>query len=201
MGTPSITSVFLGADEIWFPSEYREYDASIYSWEIARGNQSVSDPYLNTWDGSYYGKYMFGAIRNCNIFLENISDLSKVPDLTLDERKRWIAEAEFLKAYYHYTLLKMYGPIPITDKNIDIAANPEAVKVKRMPFDSCVNYIANLLDTAAAGLPDIIANPTTEMGRATSVIAKAVKAKLLVLAASPLFNGNPDYANFKDRIA
>ncbi|ANI89086.1 carbohydrate-binding protein SusD [Arachidicoccus ginsenosidimutans] len=197
-GNPEHNVGFLGADEIWFPSEYREYDATIYSWEIARGNQSVSDPYVNTWDGAYYGKYMFGAIRNCNIFLDNISDLSKVPDLGLDERKRWIAEAKFLKAYYHYILLRMYGPIPITDKNIDVSAEPEDVKVKRQTFDSCVNYIANLLDTAAAGLPAIISNQTTELGRATSVIAKAVKAKLLVLAASPLFNGNPDYANFKN---
>ncbi|PIH03777.1 hypothetical protein CS542_02000 [Pedobacter sp. IW39] len=49
---------------------------------------------------------MFRSIRICNIMLENID---KPIDLSASEKKRWIAETKFLKAYYHYTLFRMYG--------------------------------------------------------------------------------------------
>ncbi|MCH5716465.1 RagB/SusD family nutrient uptake outer membrane protein [Niabella hibiscisoli] len=131
--------------------------------------------------------------------MENVKDLSKVRDLRLDERTRWIAEVTFLKAYYHYYLLRMYGPIPLVDVNIDISAPEEEVRIKRKPFDECVNYISDLLDQAAPNLPSVILDRTTELGRITRPIALAIKAKLWLMAASPLFNGNPDYTSFKDK--
>lgn len=196
-GQPLSNVGFLAGDEMWIPYSQRELVS--YAWQIARGNQGISDPYMNYWDGRYQGGEMFEGIRNCNIFIENVSDLSKVPDLGVDERARWIAEAEFLKAFYHYTLWRMYGPIPIVDKNLEISASAEEVKVKRAPSDSCVSYISNLLDKAAAKLPSVILDRNTELGRITKSIALAVKAKLLVTAASPLYNGNKDYANYKDK--
>ena len=142
---------------------------------------------------------MYKAIRDCNIFLENVTDKSKIPDLSPDMRDRWIGEATFLKAYYHFVLLRAYGPIPIIDKNLPINATIEETRVKRQPVDTVVNYIANLLDEAATTLPPTIRNKSTELGRITKAIALSIKARLLVTAASPLFNGNPDYASFKDK--
>lgn len=189
---------FLGGDEIWFPLEYREFDATLWNWEIARGNQNVNTPYVNYWDGDRYGIKAFEAIRQCNIFLENISDLKKAPDLSLSERERWLGEVKFLKAYYHFLLLRMYGAIPLADVNIPVSAAPADVKVSRVPFDSCVNYIVKLLDESAAVLPALIADRSNELGRITSPIAKAIKARVLVTAASPLFNGNGDLAGSKN---
>lgn len=71
---------------------------------------------------------MFAAIRHCNIFLEN----AHVPrDIIEEERQQWIAEVKFLKAYYHFFLLRLYGPIPLIKENIPLSANPEEVKVFR----------------------------------------------------------------------
>src|SRR3546814_11489600 len=56
-------------------------------------------PYLDYWDGGNGGRSMFEAIRDCNTFLENIHS---VPDMEEPEKKRWIAEVKFLKAYYHW---------------------------------------------------------------------------------------------------
>ena len=137
------------------------------------------------------------GIRHCNIFLENMKDLNNVPDISLSERERWIGEVEFLKAYYHYYMLRMYGPIPIVDQSYGL--DVEDQMQKRMPVDDCVNYISNLLDVAIPKLPPRIVEENTQLGRITQPIAYAVKAKLLVMAASPLFNGNPDYATFKDK--
>ena len=195
---PQANVGFLGGDEIWFPNEYREFDQTIWSWEIARGRQNSNTPYENYWDGEYYGRDMFEAIRQCNIFIENVSDLSKVPDIKIDERERWLGEVKFLKAYYHYLLLRMYGAIPIVDVNIPVSASPADVKVSRVPFDSCVNYIVKLLDEATKPLPKVILDRNNELGRITQPIVMAVKAKVLLTAASPLFNGNTDLVSTKN---
>lgn len=172
--------------------------------QIPRGGQNTSDPIANYWDGTRDGSInssgagMFKAIRDCNVFLENIGDYSKVPDLDIDTRVRWIAEANFLKAYYHFILFRAYGPIPIIDKNLPVSTPLSQTQVKRQSVDSVVNYIANLLDTSAAHLPATILNVASELGRITKPIALSLKAKLLVYAASPLFNGNGDFASFKN---
>lgn len=183
-----------GGDEIWYYS-YIFTDANPAAFRIALGEQNITNPYLNFWDGTQYGSPLFRALRDCNIFLENINT---VPDMTEVEKRRWSAEVKFLKAYYHFWLLRCYGPIPLIKENLPISATPEEVRVTRRPVDECVAYIAELLDEAADDLPDIIAYELEELGRATKPMAKAVKAQLLVMAASPLFNGNPDYAQIRN---
>ncbi|SEA07245.1 Starch-binding associating with outer membrane [Arachidicoccus rhizosphaerae] len=172
--------------------------------QMPRGAQNTADPIANLWDGyrdgvmNSSGKGMFRAIRDCNIFIDNVSDQTKIPDLDIDTRIRWIAEAKFLKAYYHFLLFRAYGPIPIIDKNLPIDAPLKETQVKRQPVDSVVNYIADLLDTAAKNLPAMIYSEASELGRITKPIALGLKARLLVTAASPLYNGNTDYAGFTD---
>ncbi len=89
-----------GSDEIWQYYITREWDRFITftGSRIRRGEQNVTSPIYNNWDGR-----LFVGIRDCNIFLENIH---KVRDVEAFQRDRWIAEAKFLKAYYHYLLMK-----------------------------------------------------------------------------------------------
>lgn len=195
-GEPSGNIGMTAGDEIWLnmpnhvPSPAWDY--------IAKGVRSADRSQPDWWKGSDYAFSLFMGIRDCNTFLENIEDTSKVADLTVDKRARWIAEAKFLKAYYHYYLLRTYGPIPIVDKNLPVSASPEAVQVKRQPFDDCVKYIVGLLDECNPGLPAVISNRQSELGRITKPINRAVKAQVLLLAASPLFNGNSDFSNYRD---
>lgn len=184
---PALTA----GDEIWLHNNYL-----MNGWMIAQGFQTVVDPYLNFWQGNRGGTDLYQGIRDCNIFLENVG---RVPDLDEFEKSRWIAEAKFLKAYYHYFLAKMYGPIPIKKENLPVNADPETVRVPREHVDTVFNYVVQLLDEAAIDLPDRIAAEATELGRITRPIALSIKAEVLVLAASPLFNGNPNYANFSDK--
>lgn len=179
---PAISS----GDEFWFPQV-----ASIAGWEPAKNNQNVVNPYLNYWDGFQGAKPLFEGLRTCNIFLENIA---KVPDLDEIERNRWIAEVKFLKAYYHFYLLRMYGPVPLIKENLPISAGVEEVQVYRHPVDECIDYIVELLDEATPDLPETFTNPSSEYGRINKAIALAVKAKVLITAASPLFNGNAEYS-------
>lgn len=176
----------LAGDEIWVNNFVSENWAGL---NIARGNQGVTNPFLDYW--SNYD--IFVAIRDCNIFLQNIN---KPEDLDPFERNRWIAEAKFLKAYYHFWLLRMYGPIPILRENISVSDNIENVRIERRPVDEVVNYIVKLLDEAITDLPLVIENRGEELGRATKSIAASIKARVLMTAASPIFNGNDYYSNF-----
>lgn len=165
-------------------------------FNLLRGTQTAANPGLNAWDGSEGSYSLWRSIRICNIMLENID---KPIDLGAAEKQRWIAETKFLKAYYHYVLFKMYGPIPLIKTNLAINSSTDEVRVKRAPVDETVDYIVSLLDEAIPGLPAAISSQATELGRVTSVIALSVKADVLATAASPLFNGNPDYISFKDK--
>lgn len=188
---PTANPGFLSGDEAWL--YYPAYNIDERAWEIARGNQNKVSPYLNYWDGSDGGQPLFRALRDCNIFLENVD---KVLDLDPFVKKRWVAEVKFLKAYYHFWLLRMYGPIPIIDKNLPISASVEEVKVERQPVDKIFEYIYSLINEAAPDLPVSIQDVGAELGRITQPIALAMKAKISVTAASPLFNGNTDYSGF-----
>lgn len=186
----SIPSFYAG-DEIWlYPNIGRE------GWEIALGNQNVVNPILNYWSGENSGRNLYRGIRECNIFLENIS---RVAEMSNYEKEQWSAEVKFLKAYYHFYLMRMYGPIPIMDENLPIDIEPKAIyTITRQPIDKIVDYIVNLLNEASGNLLDEVQFEVREKGRITKPIAKAFKARVLITAASPLFNGNTDYAHFKN---
>lgn len=186
------TLTFFGGDDLWTYSDADNYNRSP-GLRIAMGQQNTSNPYENYWDGN-----MFKAIRDCNIFIEEIEVNQRVPELDVISRNRWLAEAKFMKAYYHFLLFRMYGPIPIIDKNLPISSDVDEVAVKRDPVDDVVNYLSNLLDEAAENLPERIDNSVEEDGRAIKSAAYMLKARVWLTAASPLFNGNSDYANFKD---
>ena len=85
-----------------------------------------------------YNKYkdFYTGIRVCNTYLEKINEHN---DLTLEESVRWTAEVNFLKAYYHFCLFRMYGAIVIADKNLEVSVDPEAMRLYREPVDVCVN--------------------------------------------------------------
>lgn len=181
-GDPNSDPAIWG-DEMWTMTNAGYYQIGHEAFNIARNLQSPQNPLIDRW-GHYYR-----AIRDCNIFLENINS---VPDMPSWERTQWAAEVTFLKAYYHYMLVLMYGPVPIIRKNLPIDASQEQVRVFREPIDDCFEYIVELLDEAKDELPLNVLSPVTELGRITSPIAYALKAKVLVTAASPLFNGNTD---------
>ncbi|MDR1154443.1 MAG: RagB/SusD family nutrient uptake outer membrane protein [Bacteroidales bacterium] len=191
---------FMGGDDRWWcPTQGGGWDDNGNGQRIARGLQNISNPLQNFWDGGNGGKNMWVGIRDCNIFLENIDQVANMQNW---EKERWKAEVKILKAYFHFYLMTLYGPIPIMDSNIDVSAPPDEVKIFRAPVDDVVNYIVRTLNDALASdeLPLKIDDITTEYGRLTKAAATAVRAKALVWAASPIFNGSYIYyRDFKDK--
>lgn len=176
-------------DEIWLPERN-----SSPAWNIARGFQRVNNPYMNYWQGAEGGRDLFEAIRQCNIFLENIN---RVPDMSASEKERWSGEVMFLKAHYHFYLLRMFGPIPLIKENVPVGAEYGDVYPTRNTIDDCFDYVVELMDEAIKRLPDEV-YADQEYGRITKAVAYSQKAIVLTEAASPLFNGNKDYVGFKN---
>lgn len=180
----------LGGGELCISNVFRSYLGNT-AWYIAQGIQKADSPYSSQWSTLYEG------IAFCNILIQNIHT---TPDMDESEKNRWIGEVEFLKAYYHFYLIRMYGPIPIMDKYVPVDSSTDEMHPYRETLDSCFNYVTQTLDKVIAN-PDIpakIENEAEELGRITIGIAKALKAKVLVTAASPLFNGNTDYEGIVD---
>ncbi len=196
---PEQNFAMVAGDEIWYYAENDFYMNNETSLRLAKGMQNFANPYLNFWEGQRGGYNLFTAIRDSNTFLENVQE-REISGLNLNERRRWIAEVKVLKAYFHFLLLRMYGPIPIIDQNIHVSEDTETTRIKREPVDEAVDYIVNLLDEAIESddLPQRITSIFIENGRLTLPAAKAIKAKVLMLSASPLFNGNEDYSGFVD---
>lgn len=186
-------------NEVWFYSmDDNVYIQNLWSFGIANGLQNIVSPLNNYWDGQEYGIALYQGIRDCNIFIEYVSNRSKVAGLYETERVRWLAEAKVLKAFFHYYLFQLYGPVPIIDESLPIDASIEQVRVSRNKVDEVVDYIVRTIDDCYKDLPQIIQKEAVELGRLTQAAALSIKAKTLVLAASPLFNGNTDYAYFLD---
>ena len=157
-------------------------------FQIARGYQSASNVYANDWADMYRG------IRCCDILVENVD---RVPDMTRTEKQQWKAEATFLKAYYHFNLVRKWGPVPVIRESLPIDSDVETVRVYRENIDDCFDYILELLDQAYNDLP-LLPESTDQYGHITKPVCKALKAKVAVYAASPLFNGNEEEASLVD---
>ncbi len=191
-GTPGSDPTLLGSDELWDLYGRTTTNTSgrvPYSMAyIARGNMSATTVYANDWASMYEG------IRCCDILVDNIS---RVPDMEEEEKAQWIAEATFLKAYYHFNLVRKWGPVPIIRESLPIDSSVEEVRVHRNPIDECYDFILELLDKAMPDLP--IINPSEdEYGRANKAICASLKAMVAVYAASPLFNGNSEESALVD---
>ena len=184
-----------GADEVTydFIDDIFISQNSMNAWNYGLGNrQTAENPYMDFWSGQRGGINLWVGIRHCNIFLEKIQVKNGGPlDLNPFLRAQWISEVKVLKAYYHYYLFELYGPIPIIDHLVPTSASQEELNPFRRPVDEVVAYIVKTIDEALPSLrPMIELDPSTEYGRISKTIALSIKAKVLVLAASPIFNGS-----------
>ena len=155
---------------------------------IMRGLQSQTSPQIGYWSGTGSGKPLYEGMRQADIFLENIS---KVKDMTDGEKNEWSAQVKFLKAYYAFLLVRHYGPIVIMKK----VAGPESTKdelfIPRSTVEESFTFILDLIEEAMPYLKERVL--TNDLGQIDQIIAKAMKAKILLYRASPFFNGNMEF--------
>ena len=100
-----------------------------------------------------------------------------------------------MRAMYHFWILREYGPIPIVD--YAIKSEELSTKFARNSMDECVKWICNEIDAA---VPDMLETRVDDdYGFPTQAAAIAMKSRILLMNASPLYNGNTTYANWRNR--
>lgn len=178
-----LRSFVSSTDEYGLPTAW-----GVNSQRNAWGLVNASEVWTPAWDVCYT------YIGKTNLFLKLLDQYTPAHS-TAEDIARWKAECTFLLAFYHYYLLESYGPVPIMD-HFYPNTTPKTDFPGRSHYDYCVDRIVAWLDEAAEnGLPDYIAIDS-ELGRATATAAKALKARILLYAASPLWNGEAP-ANIK----
>ena len=161
-----------------------------WDWNMQKmlyGTVSAADD-IGDWENLY------NYIGYVHYFLEQLDRLNPA-GVTEEEKAQYRAECWFLEAYYHFKVLQNYGPCPIIETKVDQNILPSEIP-GRSHFDYCVDWIVGKLDAAAEVLP---ATQTTEnLSRADATICKSLKARVLLYAASPLWNGSFVYPNWRN---
>jgi len=155
-----------------------------YSHLLNSGAWSPADYYPDIWG------FMYEGIRKVNLFLEHVDEVP-MDDV---EKNRWKGEATFLRAFFHFMLVRIYGAIPVVDHSI--ALSDDMSTIRRQPVDQVVAFIVSECDKAYALLDWHV--DAVKYGRITKPAALALKEQALLYLASPLFNGNPDYTRLVD---
>ena len=180
--------------EAMLASATDDAEFAIESAEIQQFNNGSWNALNNPDD--MWNRY-YSGISKCCTLLENTDhvnlDISRLdPDKqveyanSLKDIRMWRAEARFLRAYFHFELLKRYGPIPIVTSTLSINGNYE--NTPRPTMKEVVDFIAKECDIAADTLElTPWRNVNDAFGRATKGAALALKSRLLLYAASPLY--------------
>lgn len=137
--------------------------------------------------GNYNGldariSFYYTAIRKANLFLKNAS---KIPFPDTKTKDQMLGEVYFLRAFYFNEMLKRFGGMPIMTEN-DLFVPGDNLMRPRDTYRDCFAFIMADLNKAISSLP--VTLNTNEYGRATKGAAMALKAHMLLYAASPLFS-------------
>jgi hypothetical protein len=181
-------------------SEFTAETNAIQSFNTGSWN-AVNNPDL-VW-GTYYR-----SIRKVNQFLVSTGKINLDPwkldpspsaqqvyQTNLAAIKRWTYEARFLRAYYYFELVKRYGGVPLINKALSL--EEDFSKTQRNNLNECLQFITAECDSAAAQLPLNTSTlpyvAATDLGRVTKLTALSLKSRVLLYAASDLFN-TPSWA-------
>lgn len=172
--------------------------------DIITGRQNVFSPYDDKWFDKQYGATsaddyrldLYTTIVMCNHFITRIDNVYNLADA---DKQEWKAEVKALQALCYFELVRRYGPVIIVPENMDPNWDVEDLKYPRSHVDTCFNHIVRLCDEAAAVLPMRDQKKGERRAYFNKEAAMALKARALLYQASPLFNGNPDYADFRGK--
>lgn len=136
---------------------------------------------------------LYNAIAKANLVLDKVDGVTD-PTFSETRRNQIKGEAYFLRAYHYFTLVKLWGGVPLVTKYIN-SADPEVVNIPKASVDEVYAFIINDLETAASLLPDSYGSDATiNKARATAGAANALVAK--AYAQKP----NPNYQKVLDHI-
>ena len=165
-------------------------DEAVYSnddqtYLVQRGQLSPSN---FGWTSTVWGR-SYRGIRECNLALSKIAETP----VTEERRAMLNAEIRFVRAFRYFDLLKGFGGVPVVGDLVTGLDDDFSQLYDRKSIAETVDYIVSELDAVIGVLPND-ASSTWKRGRATTPAAMALKSRLLLYAASPLYTNNQDDA-------
>lgn len=160
--------------------------------DLQRCNYSASSS-----PGEFYNRHVYRTyecIRKASVFIEKVTECT---ELTLEEVSDMQAQARFLRSYAYWSLIRTYGAVPLVPEHgLDVSLSYEELSLPRAKFDDIIDFIDYDLTMAARNL--LHTRTINNMGRPTKGAALALRARVLLFAASPMNNGNTDFFNIKN---
>jgi len=153
-----------------------------YNGSLTPGSGTANSTYDIVGDGGYDG------IRRCWIFLANID---RVPNATDAYKTQLKNEARMLIAFQYAHMYRYFGGLPWFTHAYDVTESVGSVA--RLTAQAICDSVVLYCDKYGSQLPWIVSDPATMDGRVTRYWAMALKARILLFNASPLFNADAPY--------
>lgn len=167
--------------------QFNEY----WRWVVANNQGGVNPtmlPPVDIWGNTYK------HVRSAYLFIENAKPLEN-QGLTAAMITQMKLEARFLIAFYYHKMFEIYGAFPLITTLVDASTPLEEVTIARTPVNEIVDWLDKEYQELAASLPADYPNADEMFGRPNKGIVMALRARLWLYAASPLYNGNTDFAD------
>jgi hypothetical protein len=160
---------------------------------VSPGDRGIWDaPGWRAADSPYYQGYnwnsVFSSIRDLNLFIQNVQGNENMPTA---QREQLLGEAYFLKGFFYQNLMKLYGGVPLLDKVFELSGDVAQYQTPRGTFAETIDFIVADLDSAAT----LLGTDARRQGAATEGAARALKSRVLLFAASDLYNESPFSGN------
>ena len=133
-------------------------------------------------------------IRYCNLYINNIDKYSK---LDKNFENQILGQIYFWRAWQYFDLLSLYGGIPIILNEQPLLADDPTNQTPRSSAAKVIDQIVSDLDMSKTLLQNARPYTTDDAGRITAAAAAALKGRVLLTWASPLFNRNDDKARWQ----
>lgn len=161
-------------------------------------NHSAGNAYHSASGGSFWGRY-WGAIRFCNNIIDNIDKITvPLEEFPQADRDQFLDEALVLRAYYHWMLISLYGPLPFMETNLTVNFDGWQ-DLTRPSYDEIANKIADELQAVIdrGNIPlKRDPNKINDKYRVPLSFAYGLKSRVLLYNASPLNNPSGDPAKY-----
>ena len=181
----STTRYEASTDEFVCPDKWSEYDRQVVAYCTVNAS-NMPDSYF---------RHVYGELGNLHLFERELE--RQHPDfLTEDDYNKFYAHIAFLEAYYHFKLLNWFGPCPVMDHHYETDITPDQYP-GRSHYDYVVDFICQRLDDAYPNLQEGFAQDDT-YGLGNKAAALALKSRVLLYAASPLWNGEFPWPNWQN---
>ncbi|NII82165.1 MULTISPECIES: RagB/SusD family nutrient uptake outer membrane protein [unclassified Pedobacter] len=171
-GLPTEDFDYTVSDEAGFPSTTTDEAVRSYVWG------SINNAVMGNW----YGNWNYSRIRRVNDFIE------KIPNAAIDNdsKKRFLAEARFIRAFEYFSLVKRYGGVPLVTKVQEYKTGDDVAGliVQRSKEQDIYDFISTELDAVVNDLPEDYGNDPANAFRVNKYAALALKSRAMLYAAS-----------------